>query len=157
MRGGMNDPELCIDEHILLRAECIFINSIPFEGILTNKRVILRDKSAILLPRREIPLITIRNTEAAQDEIGDRIIILTLLSGAAETRQTDLYIPVLYPGTRIEERDAWMRILKEKTFSLHPEWEIHYRAHDVAPENSEYSIQPWDGTKDAGAHKNHGK
>ena len=56
MRGTMDDPNLFSDEQILLRSQGIFINSIPFEGILTNKRIILTDGTTILLPRREIPL-----------------------------------------------------------------------------------------------------
>ena len=79
----MDDPELFADEHILLRSQDIFINSIPFEGILTNKRIILTDRTTILLPRREIPLLSLGNTEAAEDAIGDPILRLILQAGPA--------------------------------------------------------------------------
>ncbi len=77
---GINvvDPGLYLDEHILLRTQDIFINAIPFEGILTNKRIILTGKTSILLPRIEIPLNILRNIEAADDAIDNQIIKLTL-------------------------------------------------------------------------------
>ena len=103
----------------------IFINSIPFEGILTNKRIILTDETAILLPRREIPLIKLRNTRAAEDAIGDKIIRLTVQAEDGEIRELVLTFSDQTPGFRTEERDAWLGILNENAPLLDPEQEIY--------------------------------
>jgi len=127
----MGDPELYIDEHIFLRTQGILINSIIFEGILTNKRIILTHKTANLLPRMEIPLIRLRNIEAAEDASGDEIIILTIQTGASETREIMLTFSCQTPGTQMNERDAWLRILKwvgilkKNASSSSAEQEIH--------------------------------
>ncbi len=59
----MGDPELRSDENILLRTPGIYVKSVPFEGILTNKRIILVDRAINLLPPKEIPLVTIKDIE----------------------------------------------------------------------------------------------
>ena len=52
----MGDPELRSDETILIRSNGILVKSIPFEGILTNKRIFLVDRAKNLLPPKEISL-----------------------------------------------------------------------------------------------------
>ena len=52
----MGDPELRSDEKVLARTPGVYVKSIPFEGILTNKRIILIDRAKNLLPPKEIPL-----------------------------------------------------------------------------------------------------
>ena len=139
----MDDPELSIDEKILLRSQDIFINSIPFEAILTNKRIILTDRTTILLPRREIPLNTLRNTEAAVDAIGDQILRLTIQTGAGRTLQVIFTFPCDIPETRANERDAWLRSLQENTSSSGPGLDSHsvIPAFEPVLEKPGYSIQ----------------
>ncbi len=72
----MGDPELRSDESVILRTEGIFVKSIPFEGILTNKRIILVDRVKNLLPQKEIPLVTIKDVEVGENAIRDQIISL---------------------------------------------------------------------------------
>jgi hypothetical protein len=113
----MGDPELRSDESVILRTEGIFVKSIPFEGILTNKRIILVDRVKNLLPQKEIPLVTIRDVEVGENAIRDQIISLFVLSKTGETRQMILTFSRQTGGNRIRERDAWAKALKENISS----------------------------------------
>ena len=113
----MGDPELRSDESVILRTDGIFVKSIPFEGILTNKRIILVDRAKNLLPNKEIPLVTIKDVGAGENAIRDQIITLSVLSRSGETRQMILTFSRQTGGNRIRERDAWARALKENITS----------------------------------------
>jgi len=113
----MGDPELRSDEQILLRTPGVFVKSIPFEGILTNKRIILVDRATNLLPQKEIPLVTIRDAEAGENAIRDQVITLSVLLRSGEKRQMILTFSRQTGGNRIRERDAWLKALKEHTSS----------------------------------------
>ncbi len=117
MCGIMGDPELRSDESVLLRTQGIFVKSIPFEGILTNKRIILVDRVTNLLPQKEIPLVTLKDFQAGENAIRDQIITLSVLAKTGETRQMILTFSRQTGGNRIRERDDWMRVLKENTSS----------------------------------------
>jgi zinc-ribbon domain len=117
MCGIMGDPELRSDESVLLRTQGIFVKSIPFEGILTNKRIILIDRATNILPQKEIPLVTLKDFQAGENAIRDQIITLHVLAKTGETRQMILTFSRQTGGTRIKERDDWMRVLKENTSS----------------------------------------
>jgi hypothetical protein len=113
----MGDPELRSDENILLRTQGIFVKSIPFEGILTNKRIILVDRVTNILPQKEIPLVTLKDFQAGENAIRDQIITLSVLAKTGETRQMILTFSRQTGGNRIRERDDWIRALKENTSS----------------------------------------
>ena len=113
----MGEPELRSDESVILRTEGIFVKSIPFEGILTNKRIILVDRAKNLLPQKEIPLVTIRDVEVGENAIRDQIISLSVLSKTGETRQMILTFSRQNGGNRIRERDEWAKALKENISS----------------------------------------
>jgi hypothetical protein len=113
----MGDPELRSDESVLLRTQGIFVKSIPFEGILTNKRIILVDRATNILPQKEIPLVTLKDFQAGENAIRDQIITLSVLAKTGETRQMILTFSRQTGGNRIKERNDWMRVLKENTSS----------------------------------------
>jgi hypothetical protein len=113
----MGDPEFRSDESVILRTNGIFVKSIPFEGILTNKRIILVDRAKNLLPQKEIPLVTIKDIEVGENAIRDQIITLSILSKTGETRQMILTFSRQTGGNRIRERNAWAKALKEHTSS----------------------------------------
>ncbi len=112
MCGIMGDPELRSDESVLLRTQGIFVKSIPFEGILTNKRIILVDRVTNILPQKEIPLVTIKDFQAGENAIRDQIITLSVLAKTGETRQMILTFSRQAGGNRIKERDEWMKVLE---------------------------------------------
>ena len=66
------------DESVLLRSG-IFVKSIPFEGILTNKRIILVDRATNIIPQKEIPLVTLKDFQAGENAIRDQIITLSVM------------------------------------------------------------------------------
>ncbi|MFA5346699.1 MAG: hypothetical protein WC294_01055 [Methanoregula sp.] len=113
----MSDPELRSDESVILRTQGIFVKSIPFEGILTNKRIILVDRAKNLLPQKEIPLVTIKDVEAGENAIRDQIITLSVVARSGEMRQMILTFSRQTGGNRIRERDAWAKVLKENVSS----------------------------------------
>jgi hypothetical protein len=113
----MGDPEFRSDESVILRTNGIFVKSIPFEGILTNKRIILVDRAKNLLPQKEIPLVTIKDIEVGENAIRDQTITLSILSKTGETRQMILTFSRQTGGNRIRERNEWAKALKEHTSS----------------------------------------
>jgi hypothetical protein len=113
----MGDPELRSDESVLYRTQGIYVKSIPFEGILTNKRIILVDRATNILPQKEIPLVTLKDFQAGENAIRDQIITLSILTKTGETRQMILTFSRQTGGNRIRERDDWLRVLKENTSS----------------------------------------
>jgi hypothetical protein len=113
----MGDPDLRSDESVILRTQGIFVKSIPFEGILTNKRIILLDKAKNLLPQKEIPLVTIKDLEVGENAIRDQIITLSVVAKSGEVRQMILTFSRQTGGNRIRERDAWAKALKENISS----------------------------------------
>ena len=113
----MGDPELRSDESVILRTQGIFVKSIPFEGILTNKRIILVDKAKNLLPQKEIPLVTIKDIVVGENAIRDQILTLSVVARSGEMRQMILTFSRQTGGNRIRERDAWAKALKENISS----------------------------------------
>src|SRR5512145_300700 len=113
----MGDPELRSDEKVLVRTPGVYVKSIPFEGILTNKRIILIDRAKNLLPPKEIPLVTIKEVETGENAIRDQIITLSVMAKTGEIRQMILTFSRQAGGNRIKERDAWTRIIKENASS----------------------------------------
>jgi hypothetical protein len=113
----MGDPELRSDETVLLRTQGVYVKSIPFEGVLTNKRIILIDRAKNLLPQKEIPLVTIKDIKPDENAIRDQIITLSVLARSGETRQMILTFSRQTGGNRIRERDEWVKMLKENTSS----------------------------------------
>jgi hypothetical protein len=117
MCGIMGDPDLRSDESVLLRTQGIFVKSIPFEGILTNKRIILVDRVTNIIPQKEISLVTLKDFQAGENAIRDQIITLSVMAKTGETRQMILTFSRQTGGNRIKDRDDWMRVLKENTSS----------------------------------------
>ena len=113
----MGDPELRSDEKVLARTPGVYVKSIPFEGILTNKRIILIDRAKNLLPPKEIPLVTIKEVESGENAIRDQIITLSVMAKTGETRQMILTFSRQAGGNRIKERDAWVTIIREHASS----------------------------------------
>lgn len=109
----MGDPEIRNDEKVLLRTPGVYVKSIPFEGILTNKRVILVDRAKNLLPPKEIPFATIKSVESGENAIRDQIVTLSVMAKTGDTRQMILTFSRQEGGKRIKERDEWARIIRE--------------------------------------------
>jgi len=106
----MGDPEFRNDEKLLLRTPGINVKSVPFEGILTDRRIILVD-SRNVLPPRDIPLATIRQVAAGENAIRDPTLVLHVAGAGGVTRQMVLTFSRDAGGNRARERDEWTRQL----------------------------------------------
>jgi len=113
----MGDPELRSDETVLVRTQGVYVKSIPFEGILTNKRIILIDRAKNLLPPKEIPLATIKDIEGGENAIRDPFVTITVITRTGETRQMVLTFTRTAGGNRNKERDDWVKTLKDNVSS----------------------------------------
>jgi len=113
----MGDPDLRSDETVLVRTQGVYVKSIPFEGILTNKRIVLVDRAKNLLPPKEIPLATIKDVEGGENAIRDPFVTVTVITRTGETRQMVLTFSRTAGGNRNKERDEWVKTLKENVSS----------------------------------------
>ena len=113
----MGDPEFRSGEKILLRTQEIFVKSIPFEGILTNKRIFLVDRAKNLLPPKEILLETLKKVESGENAIRDQTLTLSIEANPGETRQMILTFSRQAGGNRVRERDEWKQVIAENMTS----------------------------------------
>jgi len=113
----MGDPELYNDESIILKTPDVFVKSIPFDAILTNKRIILVDRKKDLIPPKDILLATIRDVEPSENAIRDQIITLSIITNTGGTRQVVLTFSRQAGGGRKRERDQWAKVLRGLTSS----------------------------------------
>ena len=137
----MDDSELRNDETILLTTQGIYVKSIPFEGVITNKRILLVDRVKNLLPPKEIPLATIKDVEAGENAIRDQIITLSIIAKTGETRQMVLTFSRQAGGNRIKERNEWVKILKDRARSSF-EQVIRKVIPGLEPESASYEENP---------------
>jgi hypothetical protein len=113
----MDDPEIRSDEAVLAKAEKIFVKSIPFEGTLTNGRIILVDRAKKLLPPKTIPLSNVREIDTGEDKNLDPMLTLSVVAKTGVTRQMVLTFPRQPRGKRNRERDEWADFIWEITSS----------------------------------------
>ena len=113
----MGDPDLRSDETVLVRTQGVYVKSTAFEGILTNKRIVLIDRAKNLLPPKEIPLATIKDVEGGENAIRDPFVTITVITRTGETRQMVLTFSRTARGNRNKERDEWVKTLKENVSS----------------------------------------
>ena len=103
----MGDPEFRSDEQVLVRTMGVSVKSIPFEGILTSRRIILVDRAKNILPPKEIPLATIKTVEPGENANREPILSLAVMAKTGDTRQ------MILTFSRGGERDEWARIIRE--------------------------------------------
>ncbi len=108
----MGYPDLKSDESIVLTAQLVKVKSVPFELVLTNRRLIIIDSEKNAVPTQQIPLVTIRNVMAGENAIRDPVITLTVLTDTADTREVALTFARQTAGERRREADEWVKVLK---------------------------------------------
>jgi len=112
-RGIMGYPDLKSDESIILTAQHIKVKSVPFEMVLTNRRLILIDSEKNSAPTQQIPLVTIRNVATGENAIRDPVLTLTILTDTADTRELALTFAMQTAGERRREAGEWTKVLKK--------------------------------------------
>lgn len=110
----MGDPDLYRGEQVLLRTPGVYVKSIPFEGILTNMRIILVDRAKNILPTKEVAYEMIMEAEIGENAIGGEILTLTVQTATGENRQMILTFPQREGGNRSRVRDEWVRIIQQE-------------------------------------------
>ena len=113
----MSDPDLHGDESVILTTPDVFVKSIPFEAVLTNKRIILVDRDKDLVPPKDIVLATIRDVQPGENAIHDQTISLSVIATTGESRQIVLTFFAKAGGKRKRERDEWVTALQKHTRS----------------------------------------
>ena len=103
----MGDPEFRSDEQVLVRTMGVSVKSIPFEGILTSRRIILVDRAKNILPPKEIPLATIKSVEPGENANRGPTLLLAVMAKTGDTRQ------MILTFSRSSDRDEWARIIRE--------------------------------------------
>lgn len=136
----MGDPDLNRGEQVLLRTQGIHVKSIPFEGILTNRRIILVDRAKNIIPTKEIPLATVQGIETGENAIRDQILTLSVMAGSGEMRQMILTFSRTQGGNRARERDEWARFIRESMSA--PVDQVQKRAAPSAPPRIEVVNSP---------------
>ncbi|MFA6333562.1 MAG: zinc-ribbon domain-containing protein [Methanoregula sp.] len=114
----MGDPDLNSGEQVLLRTPGILVKSIPFEGILTDRRIILVDRAKNIIPTRDVPFSTIQYVESGENAIRDPVLTIAVTGSSGESRQMVLTFSREIGGSRARVRDEWVRILLDILASL---------------------------------------
>lgn len=109
----MGDPDLYRGEQVLLRTPGVYVKSIPFEGVLTNMRIILVDRARNILPTKEVAYDMIQEAEIGANAIGDQVLTLTVQTSTGENRQMILTFSHREGGDRTRDRDEWVRIIQQ--------------------------------------------
>jgi len=109
----MGYPDLKSDESIVLTAQHVKVKSVPFELVLTNRRLIIIDSEKNVVPTQQIQLYTIRNVMASENAIRDPVITLTILTDTADTREMALTFVRQTAGERRREADEWVKALRK--------------------------------------------
>jgi hypothetical protein len=109
----MGYPDLKSDESIVLTAQHVKVKSVPFELVLTNRRLIIIDSEKNVVPTQQITLFSIRNVMASENAIRDPVITLTIQTDAAETREMALTFVRQSAGERRREADEWAKSLRK--------------------------------------------
>ena len=109
----MGDPSFSSEERVLIRTPGILVKSIPFEGTLTNRRIILTDREKNILPSKDIPLATIQRVGSGVNALQDPLLNISVIPRPGETRQMVLTFSRQEGGDRVRERDEWARLIQD--------------------------------------------
>jgi hypothetical protein len=119
----MGNPYLNRDETIILTTQRIRINSTLTDVMLTNQRLILVDPGHAQFRPQTIPLTTIETVMTGEDADGNPVISLSLsaLTPQGATQSKELIFSQKASGERKQERDEWVKQLKEQIASVREE------------------------------------
>jgi hypothetical protein len=116
----MGNPYLNRDETIILTTQRIRINSTLTDVLLTNQRLILVDPSHAQFRPQTIPLTTIETVMIGEDADSNPILSLSLsaLTPQGAIQSKELIFSQKSSGERKQERDEWVKQLKEQIASV---------------------------------------
>ncbi|MCK9592410.1 MAG: hypothetical protein M0Q91_10435, partial [Methanoregula sp.] len=111
------------DESIILTAHKVKFESAASDVMLTNQRLILIDAGYAQFMPKTIPLTTIETVIPGEDAYGNPIVTLSLAAttpGGA-TQSKNLVFSQKTSGERMQERNDWVKRLKEQIASVRKE------------------------------------
>jgi hypothetical protein len=116
----MGNPYLNRDESIILTTYRILISSTMADVLLTNQRLIIVDPGHAQFRPQTIPLTTIETVMTGEDAQNNPILSLSLsaLTPQGATQSKELIFTRQPSGERKQERDEWVKQLKEKITSV---------------------------------------
>jgi hypothetical protein len=112
----MGNPYLNRDESIILTTHKIRINSTMADVVLTNQRLIIVDSGHAQFRPQTIPLTTIETVMTGDDARDNPLLSLSLsaMTPQGATQSRDLIFSQQVKGERKQERDDWVKQLKEQ-------------------------------------------
>jgi hypothetical protein len=110
----MDLPELKSGEKGLIKSPGVQIKNVPFNAFLTSERVILRSIGNTGFPQKDIPLDTIESAEPGENENGEPLVTVSVLSPQGEIKRMILAFPREGGQSRKEERDRWVLKISER-------------------------------------------
>jgi len=116
----MGNPYLNRDESILLTTHRIRFNSTMTDVLLTNQRLIIVDTGHAQFRPQTIPLTTIETVMSGEDAQDNPILSLSLsaITPQGATQSRELIFSQQVSGERKQERDEWVKQLKEQITSV---------------------------------------
>jgi hypothetical protein len=116
----MSTPYFNRDESIILTAHKVKFESAASDVMLTNQRLILIDAGYAQFMPQTIPLATIETVIPGEDAYGNPIITLSLAATTpgGPTQPKDLVFSQKTSGERMQERNDWVKRLKEQITSV---------------------------------------
>ena len=132
----MSTPYFNRDESIILTAHKVKFESASSDVMLTNQRLILIDAGYAQFKPQTIPLATIETVIPGEDAYGNPIITLSLAAttpGGA-TQPKDLVFSQKTSGERMQERNDWVKRLKEQVTS------VRQKASPITPADQDTDI-----------------
>jgi hypothetical protein len=119
----MGNPYFNRDESIILTAHKVHFNSAMSDVMLTNQRLILIDAGYAQFKPQTIPLSTLETVITGEDTHGNPSITLALSPSTpgGATQAKELIFSQQTAGERKQERDEWVKRLKELVSSVRRE------------------------------------
>ena len=117
----MGNPYLNRDESIILTTHRIRFNSMMADVLLTSQRLIIVDTGHAQFRPQTIPLTTIETVMAGEDAQDNPILSLSLsaITPQGATQSRELIFSQQVSGERKQERDDWVKQLKEQIILVH--------------------------------------
>ena len=112
----MGNPYMNRDESIILTTHRIRINSMMADVLLTNQRLIIVDLGHAQFRPQTIPLTTIETVMTGEDAQNNPLLSLSLspITPQGATQSKELIFTQQARGERKQERDDWVKQLKEQ-------------------------------------------
>jgi hypothetical protein len=109
----MGSPYLNSNEPIILASQDVVVNTVPFEAILTDRRLMLVDSRNNTIQTNDIPLEALQRAEAGENAAGDPLLTLSLSAASGELLPLVLTFSQKIQKKRKQERDEWVKKIKD--------------------------------------------